>query len=110
MKIAIIGGGLTGLVAAHALAGEYEVELFEKLPYLGGCLSSYNMKDYWIERYYHHCFSSDTALFTLLKETGLTKKLEWMNGTTGYFAGNHIYPLNTPREILAYPESVLSTR
>ncbi len=27
-----------------------------------------------------------------------------MNGTTGYFAGNHIYPLNTPREILAYPE------
>lgn len=104
MKIAIIGGGLTGLVAAHALAGEHEVELFEKLPYLGGCLSSYNMNNYWIERYYHHCFSSDTALFALLKDTGLTIKLEWMNGTTGYFAGNRIYPLNTPREILAYPE------
>jgi len=104
MKIGIIGGGLTGLVAAHALAGEHEVTLFEKKPYLGGCLSSYNMNDYWIERYYHHCFSSDTALFALLEETGISDRLEWMNGTTGYFARNRIFPLNTPREILAYPE------
>jgi len=107
MKIGIIGGGLTGLVAAHALAGEHEIQLYEKMPYLGGCLSSYNMHDYWIERYYHHCFSSDTSLFALLKETGLFEKLEWINGTTGYFARNHIYPLNTPREILSYPELTL---
>jgi len=107
MKIAIIGGGLTGLVAAHGLSGEHEVELFEKLPYLGGCLASYHMNDYWIERYYHHCFSSDTALFALLKETGLFEKLEWINGTTGYFARNRIFPLNTPLEILTYPELTL---
>ncbi|MDD1693671.1 MAG: NAD(P)/FAD-dependent oxidoreductase [Methanoregula sp.] len=107
MKIGIIGGGLTGLVAAHALAGGHDVQLFEKLPYLGGCLSSYNMNDYWIERYYHHCFSSDIALFALLEETGLSEKLEWMNGTTGYFAKDQIFPLNTPREILAYPELTL---
>ena len=107
MKIGIIGGGLTGLVAAHALAGDHDVELFEKLPYLGGCLSSYNMNNYWIERYYHHCFSSDTALFSLLKETNLSDKLEWMNGTTGYYARDRIYPLNTPGEILTYPELTL---
>jgi protoporphyrinogen oxidase len=104
MKIGIIGGGLTGLVAAHALAGEHEVTLFEKMPYLGGCLASYNMNDYWIERYYHHCFSSDAALFTLLEKIGISDKLEWMNGTTGYFARNRIFPLTTPRQILAYPE------
>lgn len=107
MKIGIIGGGLTGLVAARALAREHEVRLFEKLPYLGGCLSSYNMNDYWIERYYHHCFSSDNALIGLLDEIGLLKKLEWITGTTGYYAKDHIYPLNTPREILAYPELTL---
>lgn len=107
MKIGIIGGGLAGLVAARELAGEHEVELFEKLPYLGGCLASYNMKDYWIERYYHHCFSTDTALFALLKDTGLFEKLEWITGTTGYFARDRIYPLNTPREILSYPEMTL---
>lgn len=104
MRIGIIGGGITGLVAANALAGDHEIGLFEKMPYLGGCLSSYNMNNYWIERYYHHCFSRDTSLFTLLKKLGLFDKLEWLNGTTGYYARNTIYPLNTPKEILAYPE------
>jgi protoporphyrinogen oxidase len=104
MKIAIIGGGLTGLSAAYTLVQDHEVDLFEKKPYLGGCLSSYNMNDYWIERYYHHCFSGDTHLFALLGKLGLSDKLEWKAGTTGYYAGNIIYPLNTPIEILKYPE------
>jgi protoporphyrinogen oxidase len=104
MRICIIGGGLTGLVAAHALAGEHEVELFEKMPYLGGCLSSYEVNGYWIERYYHHCFCGDNHLFALLRGLGLYEHLEWRNGTTGYYSGGTIYPLNTPWEILRYPE------
>lgn len=104
MKIGIIGGGLTGLVAAHALAKDHEIDLFEKMPYLGGCLSSYHISEYWIERYYHHCFSSDTTLFSLFRELGLSEKLEWRTGTSGYYAHDEIYPLNTPLEILRYPE------
>jgi protoporphyrinogen oxidase len=104
MKIGVIGGGLTGLVAAHRLVQDHEVDLFEKMPYLGGCLSSYNVNDYWIERYYHHCFSDDSSLFALITEMGMIEKLEWRTGTTGYFASNQIYPLNTPLEILLYPE------
>jgi protoporphyrinogen oxidase len=104
MKIGIIGGGLTGLTAAGRLIHEHEVDLFEKMPYLGGCLSSYNVNNYWIERFYHHCFSHDTSLFALTDEFGLSDKLEWRTGTTGYFAGNRIYPLSTPLQILAYPE------
>ena len=107
MKIGIIGGGLTGLVAAHALAQDHEIDLFEKMPYLGGCLSSYHINDYWIERYYHHCFSSDITLFALLKELGLSDSLEWKTGSSGYFAHDKIYPLNTPLEILRYPELYL---
>jgi protoporphyrinogen oxidase len=104
MRICVIGGGLTGLVAAHALAGEHEVQLVEKMPYLGGCLSSYNVNGYWIERYYHHCFSGDNHLFALLRGLGLYESLEWRLGTTGYYSGGTIYPLNTPGEILRYPE------
>jgi protoporphyrinogen oxidase len=103
MKIGIIGGGLTGLVAAHRLVQEHEVDLFEKMPFLGGCLSSYNVNDYWIERYYHHCFSGDSSLFALITDLGLSDKLEWKTGTTGYFANNRIYPLSTPLQILLYP-------
>jgi len=104
MKIGIIGGGLTGLVAARKLVSGHEVELFEKMPYLGGCLSSYNVNNYWIEKYYHHCFSRDTSLFALIDELELSGDLEWRTGTTGYFAGNRIYPLSTPLQILSYPE------
>jgi protoporphyrinogen oxidase len=35
---------------------------------------------------------------------GLSDKLEWRTGTTGYFANNKIYPLSTPLQILLYPE------
>jgi protoporphyrinogen oxidase len=103
MRIGIIGGGLTGLVAANVLSEDHEIQLFEKMPYLGGCLSSYFINDYWIERYYHHCFSGDTHLFTLLKSLDLYNNLEWKNGTTGYCSENKIYPLNTPLQILKYP-------
>lgn len=104
MRICVIGGGLTGLVAAHALAGEHEVQLLEKMPSLGGCLSSYDVNGYWIEQYYHHCFSGDNHLFALLRELGLFDSLEWRTGTSGYYSGGVIYPLNTPWEILRYPE------
>ena len=110
MKIGVIGGGLTGLVAASRLAKEHEVDIYEKMPYLGGCLSSYNVNNYWIERYYHHCFSADTNLFSLIEETGLSDKLEWRTGTTGYFANNRIYPLNTPLQILLYPQLSLTDK
>jgi protoporphyrinogen oxidase len=103
MKIGVIGGGLTGLVAAHRLVQDHEVDLFEKMPGLGGCLSSYKVNDYWIERYYHHCFSGDSGLFALINELGLSHKLEWKTGTTGYFANSTIYPLSTPLQILLYP-------
>ncbi len=104
MKIGVIGGGLTGLTAAHRLVQDHEVDLFEKMPYLGGCLSSYKVNEYWIERYYHHCFSGDSSLFALITEMDLIDKLEWKTGTTGYFSNNKIYPLNTPLQILLYPE------
>jgi len=36
MKIAIIGGGVSGLVTAHLLSDEHEITLFETNDYLGG--------------------------------------------------------------------------
>jgi len=104
MKIGIVGGGLCGLVAAHTLAGDHEVGLFEKMPFLGGCLSSYHIDDYWIERYYHHCFSDDQHLFSLICELGLWDRLEWHAGSTGSFSRDTIYPLTTPSQILRWPE------
>jgi len=103
MKVCIIGGGLTGLTAAHALSGDAEIDLFEKQAVTGGCLSSYTFGTFSIEKYYHHCFSNDTAFFSLLNDLGLSGRLAWRSASTGYVAGDRIYPLTTPLEILKYP-------
>jgi len=104
MKICIIGAGLTGLTAAHALSENNEVDILEKATIPGGCLSSYRTDRYYIEQYYHHCFEGDKRLFALLDTLGLKDRLEWHYGTTGYYSHDTIYPLTTPREILSYPE------
>lgn len=94
---------MCGLVAAYGLRDVASVDILEKQPVLGGCLSSYHMDTYTIERYYHHCFLGDDALISLLRELGIVDRLEWLNGTTGYYVHDSLYPLTTPREILRYP-------
>lgn len=108
MKVCILGGGLTGLTAAYALSPSHEVDLLEKQEVLGGCLSSYRIGSYSIESFYHHCFESDTALLRLIDRCGLSGHLEWLNGSTGSFAGGTLYPMTTPFEILKYPYLTLT--
>ena len=103
MKICIIGGGLAGLAAAFRLRDQHEIDIYEKRRHLGGCLSSHRIDDYWIEQYYHHCFAGDRHLLSLFSELGVDDRLEWLKGTTGYYAGDTVHPLNTPLEILRYP-------
>jgi protoporphyrinogen oxidase len=103
MKICIVGGGLCGLVSALELAGKHQVDLLERRPISGGCLGSYRIDDYWIEEYYHHCFAGDTSLLDLFERLGLANRLEWLQGTTGYYVNGTIHPLTTLTEILRYP-------
>ncbi|MEM2925676.1 MAG: NAD(P)/FAD-dependent oxidoreductase [Halobacteria archaeon] len=100
MKTVIIGGGLAGLAAAHALK---DALVLEKQPVLGGAASSYCLRDYYIERYYHHIFKVDREVIALIKKLGLENKLEWRRATTGYYVEGRAYDLNTPLEILKYP-------
>ena len=103
MHICIIGGGLSGLTAAQTLSNSSSVTVFESRPFLGGCLASYEREGYWIERYYHHCFAGDEHLFSLLRELGISDRLEWLKGSTGYYVDGTIHPLTSPVEILRYP-------
>ncbi len=103
MRVCILGGGLCGLVASLHLSKTSEVTILERDREPGGCLSSYRLNGAWVERFYHHCFTGDSHLLSLLSEVGLSDRLEWLKGTTGSFADGKIYPLNTPLEILRYP-------
>lgn len=103
MHICVIGGGLTGLLAALRLSKTHKVTVYEKGEEAGGCLSSYQRQGYAIESFYHHCFSGDSRLISLIEELGLSDQLEWLHGSTGYMVNGTIHPLTTPIQILCYP-------
>jgi len=119
MDICIIGGGVTGLVAAFRIKRQNagNVTIYEQSDVLGGLLSSYtipntspnvqgspqNTTNYNIEKLYHHIFSNDKPLLSLFSELNLNSKLHWFSGSTGYYIDGNINPLTTPFEILRYP-------
>jgi len=84
MKIVIIGSGLAGLSAGYRLCKSNEVIIFEKDPDIGGMSASYSLenprKKYFIEKYYHHIFRSDSELLALIKELGQEKRMLWLEG------------------------------
>jgi oxygen-dependent protoporphyrinogen oxidase len=43
-RVAVVGGGISGLVAAHSLGTSFEVHLFESTPLLGGKVRTVNFR------------------------------------------------------------------
>ncbi|MCQ1534306.1 NAD(P)/FAD-dependent oxidoreductase [Methanosarcina sp. KYL-1] len=112
MKIAIIGSGIAGLSAGYRLCKENEVLIFEKDAEIGGmaasCCQESAENPYFIEKYYHHIFRSDSELLALIEELGLERKMLWLEGKNAYFVDGKAYPMNTPLEILRFKPLSLS--
>ncbi len=106
MKIVIIGSGLAGLSAGYKLCKSNEIVIFEKDAEIGGMAASYCQsyagKKYFIEKYYHHIFRSDSELLALIRELGLENQMLWLKGGNAYFVDGKNYPMNTPFEILHF--------
>ncbi len=104
MKIAIIGGGFTGLTAAYFLARNNKVTVFEKEEELGGLASGFKAKDWqWsLEKSYHHFFSNDSDVLSFAKEIGF-KDIFFKSPTTASLYGSRIFPLDTPKDLLMFP-------
>ena len=106
MKIAIIGGGITGLTAAYTLAKKgHKITLFEKEKTLGGLAHGFKLPDWdWhLESAYHHLFTNDTTILGLIKELGLSDKLIIKRPITATLYHGAMYPLDSPMHLLRFP-------
>src|SRR2546428_6783025 len=103
MRVAIVGAGVTGLVAGRELARRgHSIDLYERWPDVGGQASAFDLGNgVWIDRYYHHLFESDEEM-TRLHEELLPGRLEWHISTMGIFARRRIWPFVTPLDLLRY--------
>jgi protoporphyrinogen oxidase len=100
-RIAVIGGGITGLTAALRLAQQgHEVTLWERGERLGGQANAFPVAGTAIERFYHHLFQSDREIVALAEEIGIGDRLLWLPSNVGYFADGRIWPLNGALDLL----------
>ncbi|MCX8178887.1 MAG: FAD-dependent oxidoreductase [Candidatus Aenigmarchaeota archaeon] len=101
--VIVIGGGITGLAAAHECSKKgLKTAIIEKGPSLGGLLYSVKSGKSFIEAFYHHFFTIDSYLMEKMKELGLKKKIVWQYTKTAFLFDNGIYELSAPQHILFF--------
>lgn len=100
MKIVVVGGGVAGMTTAYRLMqGGHEVQLFEASPELGGLVRTFEVGGSRLEAYYHHLFSTDTTIISLISELGLGDNLKWIESKVGWFDDGKIYNFTTPKDL-----------
>ncbi len=111
MRVAVIGAGVTGLVAARELRTRgHDVDVYERWPEVAGQASAFDLGNgVHIDRYYHHLFESDRYMIDLHEEL-LPGELEWHRSSVGMYARGRIWPFTTPRDLLSYSPLPLADR
>lgn len=113
-KIAILGGGITGLTSSYYLAQKkHHVTLFEKEKVFGGLASGFKSENWnwYLERTYHHLFANDFDILNFAKEIGFEKIFFQSPMTASLFNDKtikqsdsfSIFPLDTPVDLLKFP-------
>lgn len=103
MRIAIVGGGLTGMSAAYELSrAGHTITLYERDAVLGGLAGSFRVNSALLEKFYHHLFTSDTAMAGLIEDLGLGGDLVWNATVTSLYHANRIFRLSTPLDVLRF--------
>jgi protoporphyrinogen oxidase len=103
--IAIIGGGISGIVASMALArtGRFDVTLFEKEDKLGGLSTWFESHNVIWDKYYHVVLSTDTETIDFISELGLQEKIFWRETKSGFLGQGRLVSMSSALDFLRFP-------
>jgi len=95
-KVAIVGAGFTGLSLGFDLSKSgFDVTIYEKCEAIGGLASTFETDGQKLERFYHHWFTSDQNVMTLIKDLGKESSIRIRNTNTGMYYANNFYKLSS---------------
>jgi protoporphyrinogen oxidase len=102
-RIAIIGGGFTGVTAAYRLASEgVDVTIYEAGDRLGGLAAGFELAGRRIEQAYHFLYRTDEHILALTRELGLADKLTFHKSSVSTYYGGKLYPMETPVDLIRF--------
>ena len=102
-KLAIIGGGYTGLCCAKKLIdNDFDVTIYEETDKVGGMAKCIDHNGIKIEKHYRHIFKSDQYVIDLLNEFNLLNELQWEKTKMAYYSNDGLYEFGTPISLLKY--------
>lgn len=103
-RVAIIGAGAAGLVAAYDLTrAGYAVDVYEAGAEVGGLAAGFRDDgwDWTLEKFYHHWFSNDDAVLGLIAELGASEKVLLPRPITSLWLGGRIFQMDHPNIVVA---------
>ncbi len=105
MRVAIIGGGITGISVGYFLAKQgVQVEIFEASKTIGGLAGTIGLQDGTrVDRFYHALLSSDSSVRGLCEELGIANRLKFREVGTGFYHRGRIHPMNGSLDFLRFP-------
>jgi protoporphyrinogen oxidase len=112
LRVAVLGAGVAGLVAAHRLAQEgHACDVYERWPGLGGQAATLDVgQGHRVERYYHHLFTSDVHIAGLYRELGIGDELAWKPSSVAVFTEGRSWPFTTPVDLMRFAPMSLPAR
>ena len=101
--VSIVGAGFTGLSAAYELARKgVKVTVLESEGEVGGLAAAFDVEGEKLDRFYHHWFTNDLDVMTLIEELGLKDRVEINPTNTGVYYANNFFKLSTPWDLLNF--------
>lgn len=104
-RIAILGGGITGIAAALYLAktGRFDITLFEKESQIGGLSTYYQWTDIRLDKFYHVILSTDSHTLAFIDELGLSDQLFWKETRSGFYGDGRLVSMSTIADFIKFP-------
>ncbi len=102
-RTVVIGGGITGCVAAQRIARTgRSVTLLERSPTLGGLVVSFEVGGTPLECFYHHVFPNEREILSLISELGLGPSFTWFRSSVGVLRDHVIWPFTAVTDLLRF--------
>jgi len=103
--VVVLGGGLSGVATAYALAraGLQNITVIEGGTTLGGLAGSFEREGHFYPLGYHHILHRDRTLLFFLDLIGALPEVRWRRIRMLFRLGREAYDLGSPRGFLRFP-------